>query len=250
MACGGHPMSVGLDAVEPPAVVEDRLEPAGAHRLADLMHRRDRRLDVEVRARYGGSVVERGAVGPTQVDTADHGVDPRSPGPTARSGDREWTRRVSPGPGLRSSLPTHDAPMPRALATLTRAAACLAAVLTLSAALLAGAPSSTALDRSDTAGRGLYTGPDKLANAAKPTIQAANRGKRASTSTAVFAEMTKLLTKHKAGASFSTPACNYSGPAVICRSSMKNRTTGRSMGTARLTVTGDGSGKVTKVTFS
>ena len=51
-------MSSTVDPVEALAVLADRVEPAGADRLADRMHRRHRRLDVEVGAGHGCAVVD------------------------------------------------------------------------------------------------------------------------------------------------------------------------------------------------
>jgi hypothetical protein len=55
----GRDPDVGLgDPVVLLGHLEHRLEPAGPDRLADRMHRRDRRLDVEVGARHGVPIVD------------------------------------------------------------------------------------------------------------------------------------------------------------------------------------------------
>ena len=51
-ASGGTRMSVWVTPSYCSRHLQDRLEPAGADRLADRVHRRDRRLDVEVGARH------------------------------------------------------------------------------------------------------------------------------------------------------------------------------------------------------
>ena len=70
-----HPDVLLDDPVEALRELPDRVEPAGAHGLADRRDRRYRRLDVEVGARDGGAVVDGpGAVGAgtTEVDATDH----------------------------------------------------------------------------------------------------------------------------------------------------------------------------------
>ncbi len=106
----GHPDVVAAHAVEALVVVEHRLETPGADRLADRVHRRDRRLDVEVGARHRRPVAL-GALRPaltTQVDTADHGSILRSRVSRRRLGGGRWTR----GSGVARRAP-HDSDGPR-----------------------------------------------------------------------------------------------------------------------------------------
>ena len=143
-------------------------------------------------------------------------------------------------------LSIYDAPMTRALGSSTRAALCLAAVPTLFAALLVSAPSTSALDSAGPATRCCKTGPDGVYTVAPFLITATNHGSVSDARRyATSAVVTKLFNKRKAGAAFASPRCARSGEVVKCTSAMTHRRTKKSMGTARLTVTGDGAGKVT-----
>ncbi len=66
------------------------------------MHRRDRRLDVEVGARHGFAVVDGAGCGATEVDAADHGADSTSRHAWGTPGDTGWTGYVD---GVSDTLP-------------------------------------------------------------------------------------------------------------------------------------------------
>ena len=101
VAPGGDPDVVDGHAVEALAVLADRVEPTGADRLADRMHRRHRRLDVEVGAGHGCAVVDRRAVGSSQVDALDHADDSTSGRLSCRD-PRQWLDYVG---GVSDTLP-------------------------------------------------------------------------------------------------------------------------------------------------
>ena len=71
-------------------ILQDRLEPAGADRLADRMHRRDRRLDVEVGARHHVPVVARDAAPRRSIRRIMRSILRRDSG-AGCARDADWT---------------------------------------------------------------------------------------------------------------------------------------------------------------
>ena len=106
-----HP-DVGLgDAVVLLGQLQDRLEPAGADRLADRVHRRDRRLDVEVGARHHVPVVL-GTL-PAQVDPAHHADDSTNRRPSSPVPDEGWTALRTAAGSRSRGRPTTGSPAGR-----------------------------------------------------------------------------------------------------------------------------------------